>query len=145
MPPPGTASMRQKSWDTQVVNATFNRLIKSAPDKSSQVHLWAALTRVGGLGECSTPLSHWALGGWRDHLGRMGFHFGIPLCLPHVCQLCYSEVYSLRIHGLRCHRSQGRHHWHVSISGLIQRHLSAARIPAQMKPRGMLFKWQAPP
>ena len=35
--------------------------------------------------------------------------FGIPLCHPHQCSLCGTEVDNLVTHGLSCRRSEGRH------------------------------------
>ena len=137
-PPTGTASTQQKSWDTPVVNAAFNRLLESAPDERSQARLRAAQRKESGAWLNALPLS--AIGLRMDGETiriAMGLRLGVPLCLPHMCQHCGSEVDSLGTHGLSCYKSQGRHPRHASVNGLIQRHLSAAGIPAHLEPSGV--------
>ena len=66
----------------------------------------------------------------------MGLCLGAPLCLLHVCHHCGAEVGKLGTHGLSCRKSQGHHPCHASINSLIERHLSAAGIPAHLEPTG---------
>ena len=104
----------------------------------SWAHLLAAHTRESGAWLNALPVS--ALGLCMDddtvHVA-MGLRLGAPLCLPHVCHHCGAEVGKLGTHGLSCHKSQGRHPRHASINSLIQRHLSAAGIPAHLEPTGL--------
>ena len=67
----------------------------------------------------------------------IGLCLGVPQCLPHVCYHCGAEVDNLGTHGLSCRKSQGCHPRHARINSLIQRHLSAAGIPAHLEPTGL--------
>ena len=57
VPPSGTASAQQKSWDAPVVNAIFERLLESAPDERSQARLRVAHRRESGAWLNALPLS----------------------------------------------------------------------------------------
>ena len=48
-----------------------------------------------------------------------------------------AEVVNLGTHGLSNRKSQDHHPRHASINSLIQRHLSAAGIPAHLEPTGI--------
>ena len=138
VPPSGTASAQQKSWDAPVVNAIFERLLESAPDERSQARLRVAHRRESGAWLNALPLSAIGLRLDGDTIRvAMGLRLGVPLCLPHVCQHCGTSVDSLGTHGLSCCKSQGHHPRHASVNGLIQRHLSSAGIPAQLEPTGV--------
>ena len=67
----------------------------------------------------------------------IGICLGVPLCLPHVCYHCGAEVDNLGTHGLSCRKSQGCHPRHARINSFIQRHSSAAGIPAHLEPTGL--------
>ena len=98
----------------------------------------AAHTRESGAWLNALPVSALGLRMDDDTVRvAMGLRLGAPLCLPHVCHHCRAEVGKLGTHGLICRKSQGRHPRHTSINSLIQRHLSAAGIPAHLKPTGL--------
>ena len=104
----------------------------------SRARLLAAHTRESGAWLNALPVSALGLRMDDDTVRiAIGLRLGAPLCLPHVCHHCGAEVDNLGTHGLSCSISQGRHPRHASINSLIQRHLSAAGIPAHLEPTGL--------
>ncbi len=67
----------------------------------------------------------------------MGLRLGTPLCQPHECSHCGSEVDPLGTHGLSCRWSEVRHSRHTAVNEIIHRSLSAANIPSQLEPSGL--------
>ena len=64
----------------------------------------------------------------------VGLHLGTPLCSPHTCCHCGSEVDALATHGISCRRSQGRHHRHTALNNIINGWLGSANVPSHLEP-----------
>ena len=64
----------------------------------------------------------------------MGLRLGLPLCRPHLCSQCGSEVGASGTHGLSCQFSKGRHPHHAAVNDVLKRSLEAAKIPSHLKP-----------
>ena len=67
----------------------------------------------------------------------VGLHLGSPLCRPHLCHHCGSEVDRLGHHGLSCRKSEGRHYRHAAINDIVHRALSSAQVPSRLEPSGL--------
>ena len=67
----------------------------------------------------------------------VGLRLGTPLCQPHECSHCGSEVDPLGTHGLSCRWSEGRHPRHAAVNDIIHRTLTAANIPSRLEPSGL--------
>ena len=63
---------------------------------------------------------------------------GAPLCSPHQCCHCCTDVDSLATHGLSCQWSEGRNFHHAAINSIIQCSLKSAGVPSQLEPSGLL-------
>ena len=67
----------------------------------------------------------------------VGLRLGAPLCRPHTCVHCGSDVDTQGTHGLSCRYSQGRHFRHAAVNDIVHRSLVAAKIPARLEPSGL--------
>ena len=67
----------------------------------------------------------------------VGLRLGVPLCAPHSCHLCGSEVDASEVHGLSCRRSQGRIPRHNGLNALLKRALAACNVPTVLEPQGL--------
>ena len=67
----------------------------------------------------------------------VGLRLGTPLCRPHECSHCGSEVDRLGTHGLSCRWSEGRHPRHAAVNDITHRSLSSANIPSRLEPSGL--------
>ncbi|PSN51542.1 hypothetical protein C0J52_09914 [Blattella germanica] len=61
---------------------------------------------------------------------------GTAVCEPDSCCKCGAPVDQLRLHGLSCIRSAGRHILHSSINDVILRSLISAEVPSIREPSG---------
>ena len=107
--PEGEAQSCQKSSDSVTVTSA-DKLLESAPNPR---------TRACLLASSAKELGAWLKALLLSSLGQtvrvaVGLCLGTPLCSPHTCCHCGSEVDALATHGLSCQRSQGCHHdtWH---------------------------------
>ena len=66
-----------------------------------------------------------------------GLRLGVPLCWPHLCSSCGTEVDSHGTHGLSCRFSRGRHSRHAAVNYVIERSLESAKIPSHLEPMGL--------
>ena len=111
-----------------------DQLLESAPDYMSRAHLLAAHTCDSGAWLNALQVSALGLRIDNDTVRvAIGLRLGAPLCLSHVCRYCEAEINDLGTHGFSCRKSQGCHPRHAIINSLIQRHLSAAGIPAHLE------------
>ena len=67
----------------------------------------------------------------------IGLRLGAPLCYPHRCQHCGSEVDELTTHGLSCRWSEGRIPRHMAVNDIICRSLVSAGVPSRLEPGGL--------
>ena len=67
----------------------------------------------------------------------VGLRLGAPLCRPHQCHHCGTEVDCLATHGLSCRWSEGRHHRYAAINDNVHSSLTSAKIPARFEPSGL--------
>ena len=61
---------------------------------------------------------------------------GAPLCIPHLCHYCGSNVDTLGTHGLSCCFSAGNHFSHAMLNDSLQ--LSSANVPSRLEPTGLV-------
>ena len=137
--PPGEAEQKsQRAWDTPRVTATIDDLFKNAVDARSRSRSLAATSKESGAGLQALPLS--SIGLRMDdntvHIAT-GLRLGSPLCRPHNCQHCGSDVDRSAVHGLSCRWSEGRHFRHSALNDIVHRALSSARIPSRFEPSGI--------
>ena len=137
-PPPDPAAHRQKLWDLPKVCATAQALTNDAPDARSRARLLAASRKESGAWLQALPVSSLGLR-MDDETVRVavGLRLGTPLCRPHECSHCRSEVDHLGTHGLSCRWSEGRHPRHAAVNDIIHRSLSSANIPSRLEPSGL--------
>ena len=114
-------------------------LLATAPDPLSKARLLSASKKESGSWLHTllvTPL------GLRmdDNTSRIaiGLRLGAPLCIPHLCHHCGSNVDMLGTHGLSCCFSAGRHFRHAMLNDILRRALSSANVP---EPRSRLSRW----
>ena len=127
--PAGSASRRQKSWDNPKATADVKELLDGAPDALTRARSLAAFGKESGAWLEALPIS--SLGLCIDDntvIIAMGFKLRAPLCRPHHCQFCGSDVGCEGIHGLSCHTSIGHHHHHSEVNNIIYRSLTQQRF-----------------
>ena len=66
----------------------------------------------------------------------VGLRLGTPLCRPHTCHHCGSDVDCLATHDLSCRWSEDLHFQHALLNDIVHRALSSAKVPYQLKPAG---------
>ena len=64
----------------------------------------------------------------------IGLWLGTPLCHPHICHQCRSQVYEIGTHGLSCSKSQGRHSRHTAINHFVRHSLTLIKVPSHLEP-----------
>ena len=67
----------------------------------------------------------------------IGLRLGAPICTPHSCNLCGSQIDKLGTHGLSCRRSPGRIPRHEALNSIMQQSLTAAKVPSILEPVGL--------
>ena len=100
---------KQKAWDRPIIEGCFRSLLSSAQDDRNRARLLAVTCKESGLWLQVPPIS--SLGPrMDDDVIRIatGLRLRVPLCIPHRCQHCGSQVDKLATHGLSCRKSQGR-------------------------------------
>ena len=75
------------------MKATFDDLLDNAVDARSRAHILAATSKESGAWLQALPLSSIGLR-MDDNTVRIatGLRLGSPLCRPHTCQHCVSDV-----------------------------------------------------
>ena len=136
--PPDPVAHRQKMWDYPRVCATAQALTNEAPDTRARARLLASSRAEAGAWLQALPAPNLGLQ-MDDETVRVavGLRLGTPLCQPHECSHCGSEVDPLGTHGLSCRWSEGRHPRHTAVNEIIHRSLSAANIPSRLEPSGL--------
>ena len=104
-------------------------LTNEAPDARSRARLLASSRSEAGAWLQALPAPNLGLR-MDDETVRVavGLRLGTPLCQPHGCSHCGSEVDPLGTHGLSCRWSEGRHPRHAVLNDIIHRSLTAACI-----------------
>ena len=67
----------------------------------------------------------------------IGLRLGAPICTPHSCNLCGSQIDNLGTHGLSCRRSPGCIPRHEALNSIIQQSLTTAKVPSILEPVGL--------
>ena len=67
----------------------------------------------------------------------VGLRLGVPLCRPHQCSNCGTDIDILGTHGLSCRYSKGRHSRHAAVNDIIKRSLESAKVPCHLEPVGL--------
>ena len=120
------------------MTATIDDLLDNAVDARSRARILAATSKEYGAWLQALPLSSIGLR-MDDNTVHIvtGLRLGSPLCRPHTCQHCGSDVNRSTVHGLSCRWSEGRHFRHSSLNDIVRRALSSARIPSRLEPSGI--------
>ena len=125
----------QKSWDQPRVQFQQEFLLSNCNVPQSRARLLAASLKESGAWLNAMPVSSLGLRLSNDELHiAVGLRLGAPLCQPHKCNFCSSEVDQLATHGLSCRHSQGRCPHHNAINDIILRSLAASNIPSHLEP-----------
>ena len=67
----------------------------------------------------------------------VGLRLGVPLCRPHQCFNCGTDIDVLGTHGLSCRYSKGRHSRHAAVNDIIKLSLESAKVPCHLEPVGL--------
>ena len=137
-PPAGVAQHQQKTWDIIKATSIADSLLETPPDARARARLLASSVRESGVWSNTLPISSLGLRMDDDTIRvAVGLRLGAPLCRPHTCCHCGSEVDALATHGLSCRQSQGRHFRHAALNDVIHRSLTSAKIPSRLEPSGL--------
>ena len=148
-------ALKQKSWDTPLIEADKAVVLSGAQDNHHRARLLAASAPHSGDWLHALPVSNCGLR-LDDETIRVavGLRLGVNLCQPHECP-CGAQVDARGTHGLSCKQSSGRIARHHHINDLIWRGLSRAGVPSTKEPSGLsrtdgkrpdgitLIPWQA--
>ena len=106
-PPIHPASCAQRKWDAPRIEATFSSLLESE-NQLSQARLLAVSCPESGAWLNALPLSSMGLR-MDDVVIRIavGLRLGLPLCHPHECSNCGSQIEELGTHGFELLFQQG--------------------------------------
>ena len=124
LPLSAPASLLQKNWDIPVVEAVADNLLTNAPHERARARLLASAIKESGAWLNAIPLSSCGLCMDNETIRvAIGLRLGAPLCHPHQCQHCGSEVGTefdeLATHGLSCRSSEGHIPQHTAINDII--------------------------
>lgn len=136
--PSGLPRTQQKAWDAPRVQGTYHDLLSGATSHKERARLLASATRESGAWLNALPVA--ALGlRLDDEVVRIatGLRLGVPLCEPHLCHHCGTQVDELATHGLSCVKSQGRYPRHTTINTIVKASLARAQIPSTLEPVGL--------
>jgi hypothetical protein len=138
-PPPSLPeSSHQRVWDAPQIEATYNSLLEGASTQQALARLMAVSSPESGAWLNALPIS--ALGLRRDDdvvRIAVGLRLGIPLCRPHQCSNCGTDIDILGTHGLSCRYSKGRHSRRAAVNDIIKRSLESAKVPCHLEPVGL--------
>ena len=138
-PPPSLPeSSHQRVWDAPQIEATYNSLLEGASTQQALARLMAVSSPESGAWLNALPIS--ALGlRMDDDVVRIavGLRLGVPLCRPHQCSNCGTDIDILGTHGLSCRYSKGRHSRHAAVNDIIKRTLESAKVPCHLEPVGL--------
>ena len=136
-PPSGSNAMKQRAWDTPLIDTAVSSLLSSA-DEASRGRLLASLRKESGAWLTAPPVSSLGLRMDDDTVRiAVGLRLGSPLCTPHQCSLCGDHVDASGTHGLHCRRSVGRHPRHTALNDLVKSSLSSIDVPSILEPSGL--------
>ena len=131
-PPTGEKACQQKCWDSLLVDGCFTSLLSSASPQG-RVRLLASEQKEVGAWLSAPPVSALGLRMSDESICIVvGLRIGAPLCTPHSCSLCGSQVDASGVHGLSCRRSQGRLRRHAALNDIVHH-----TTPATLEPRGL--------
>lgn len=134
----GLPAGKQLNWDRLVVEAQFNRLLRSQTDETAKARLLAVSAPHSGDWLNAIPISNCGLR-LDDEAIRVavGLRLGSRLCAPHTC-VCSVPVQPDGLHGLSCKRSSARILRHNALNDIIYRSLLRASVPAVKEPPGLV-------
>ena len=136
--PEVTSQHQQRAWGIPKMSALAESLLENAPDPRARARLLASATKESGVWLNVLPISSRGLCMDNDTIRvAAGLRLGAPLCMPHSCYHCGEEVDCLAMHGLSCRWSEGRHHRHAAMNGIIHRTLAATKVPSRLEPSGL--------
>ena len=128
----------QKAWDTSVVKGIADHLLENASDERSRAQLLVSTHMESGAWLNALPLSHCGLRMDDETVWvAVGLRLGAPLCYPHQCYHCGTEVNDLATHGLNCWWNEGWHTHHAAINDIICRSLVTTKVPSRLEPAGL--------
>ena len=105
------------------------------PDPNTRARLLATHTKEAGARLHPLPISSLGLRMHNEAIRvAVGLHLRLPLCRPHLCSQCGSEVDASGTHGLSCEFSQGRHSRSAAMNDVLKRSLEEAKIPSHLEP-----------
>ena len=138
LPPDSESQGNQRAWDALRSSVVAESLLSEAPDVTSRARLLASTAKGSGVWLNVLPITSLGLR-MDDNSFRIavGLRIGAPLCRPHICQHCGTEVDCFATHGLSCRHSEGRIFRHAALNDIIHRALATANVPSQLEPVGV--------
>ena len=135
--PSGLLSL-QKSWDSPIIDASYEALLMNASDNYSKARLRAATAPHAGDWLKAIPAASLGLRLENESMRiAVGLRLGTSLCMPFTCT-CGSQVDARGAHGLSCSRSAGRQMRHSLINDEMLRAFTRAGVPATKEPTGLV-------
>ena len=136
-PPNFPTSCKQRNWDAPRIEAMLMPLLDCA-NQLSQARRLSVSCPESGAWLIALPISSEGLR-MDDEVIRIavGLCLGLPLCHPHDCSDCGTQVDEFGTHGLSCCFSKGRHSRHASLYDIIKCFLVTAKIPCHLEPAGL--------
>ena len=130
-------SCYQSSWDKEIYETNYQRLLCSAPSKAEKGHLLAvsSINSSDWLNAIPIPSVGLKLDPMTLKISR-GLRLGTTLCHQYQC-ICGVMVEPYGRHGLSCKLQMGRRSRHDKINKLIKRALKQAKIPAINEPSNL--------
>ena len=91
--PSGNSAIKQKAWDTPLVDGQFALLLSlTSANPAAKAHLLAAQQKESGAWLTAPPLRALGLRLSNESIcTAVGLRLGAPLCSPHSCSLCGSK------------------------------------------------------
>jgi hypothetical protein len=138
--PSGNSAIKQKAWDTPLVDGQFALLLSlSSANPAAKARLLAAQQKESGAWLTAPPLTALGLRLSNESIRTaVGLRLGAPLCSPHGCSLCGKQVDASGTHGLSCCHSKGRIPRHNGLNLIIKQALASAHIPSILEPQGLV-------
>ena len=138
LPPSSSNSTRQCAWDEPHVSATHTMLLDSAQDEQARARLLEFSCAGSGAWLNALPIAPFGLR-LSDDVVRLAavLHLYVPICRPHLCASCGTNVEALGVHGLSCRFSKGRHSRHATFNDILKRTLESAKILWHLEPSGL--------
>lgn len=136
-PPPLSVSHFQRAWDSPVVDHFYDLLLSNL-DQRNWARLLGVSSKEAGGWLTTFPIASVGLRMEQEVFRTaIGLRLGLPVCSPHKCRNCGSDVDELGLHGLSCRSGRGRLIRHNAVNEVVKRSLDGIKIPSSLEPSGI--------